>query len=121
MGYTCHHAIIVTSGIQEKLLDAYGKIVAAQPTSVDLSNPHGCWVSPVSPRTVNGEQSFFIAPDGSNEGWVPSDKGDAFRDTVIEILDSYAYEDGSNSLKYAELQYGDDNNRNHVIRANRHG
>jgi len=35
---------------------------------------------------INGEASFYIAPDGSMEWWETSDTGDVFRATVTECL-----------------------------------
>jgi len=119
MGYMVHHAIVITSFDEKKLKAAHNKVKKIRSSYAMTVGNVGCWLSPISPATTNDYRSFFIAPDGSEAGWAESDKGDRLRNEVIEMLDSFAYADGSNSLKYAEVQYGDDENRNYIIRANR--
>jgi hypothetical protein len=43
-------------------------------------------VSAITPSLYNGWASFFIAPDGSKEGWEPSIAVDEMRDKFIEYL-----------------------------------
>ena len=62
MGYICHHAIVVTSSFEATLSDAW--IKARQL----FAN-----VSPIVSSPLNGYRSFFVAPDGSKEGWDESD------------------------------------------------
>ena len=120
MGYMCHHAIIVTSCMEDQIEKARKMILKLQPkTSDKLIIDGGNWVSPISPKTTNGYRSFFIAPDGSKEGWDESNRGDSFRDKVIKILDSFAYEDRSTCLEYVEVQYADDGENNKVTRASK--
>ncbi|HEV8716163.1 MAG TPA: hypothetical protein VGX03_25475 [Candidatus Binatia bacterium] len=104
MGYMQHHAIIVTSCINEKFSAAYKKAKELFPK-----------VSDPVPSGTNGYYSFFIPPDGSKEGWEASDAGDERRRIFRGWLNSQAYEDGSNSLKWVEVQYGDDEGDNCVL------
>ena len=106
MGYMCHHAIIVTSCI-EGLLDR--ALIQAQAIFE--------YVSPISKKAVNGYQSFFIPPDGSKEGWGESDDGDERRQHFIDWLTSQAFEDGSNSLTWIEVQYGDGDHDDKISRS----
>jgi len=101
MGYMRHHAIVVTSPNTE----AHKK---AKELFEEL-------VSPLVFSVTNDYNSFFVAPDGSKEGWDLSDKFDRKRKKFIEWLRSQAYEDGSNSIKYVEVQFGDDNNEDEII------
>jgi len=73
------------------------------------SNPQSTrnLVSKIVMSVSNGYGSFFIAPDGSKEGWSTSDDGDSLRDKAIEILDSYNFDDGSSPFAWVEVQYGD--------------
>lgn len=120
MGYMCHHSIVVTSCMDEQIQKAHKMILKLQPKmSEKLVVDGGNWVSPISPKTTNGYRSFFIAPDGSKEGWDGSNRGDSFREKVIKILDSFAYEDESTSLDYVEVQYADEEHDNKVLRASR--
>ena len=67
---------------------------------------------------INGYTTFLIAPDGSKEGWDESNEGDKLRDLFVDYINSQAYEDGSSSLKYAELFYGEDNGKSKIVRHN---
>lgn len=79
MGYTSHHTIVVTGWKDEAVNAAHA--IATQlftpPRTEGFTYP--CLVSPIVEGWTNGYRSFFIAPDGSKEGWSTSDKGDAAR------------------------------------------
>ena len=98
MGYIRHHAIVVT-GNEEDIIPAHqlAKVV------------FGDLVSNIVPSIINGYQSFFIAPDGSKEGWFYSGIGDENRDNFINNVEN---------VSYAELYYGDDNRQSEVTRHN---
>ena len=99
MGYTRHHAIIVTAENKELITVAYKKAKSIFE-----------YVPKITPMAMNGVSSFFIPPDGSKEGWEESDRGDIRRAHFIEWLDH------STSLKWAEVQYGDDKGESRIIR-----
>ncbi len=108
MGYIKHHAIVVTSCDKVLIHKAHNKgekIFANSLTEIIRSE-------------IGGYYSFFIPPDGSKEGWDESDLGDKKRETFLNWLDKQAYEDGSNSISYAEFFYGDDNGDSEVISHN---
>lgn len=109
MGYMVHHGIVVTSWCDESIEKAHEK--AKEIFDERL-------VSSVCGSMVNGYASFFIAPDGSKAGWPESHEGDAKRDTFIGWMKSQAYEDGSSSLDWAEVQYGDESGYQYVTRSN---
>ncbi len=108
MGYINHHAIVVTSS-------EYALISAAH---ADAEGRFGPLTSPLLLSPFNRYLSFFIAPDGSKEGWPESDAGDAKRTAFLDYLDTLAYEDGSNSVQFVEIAY-DDDYQNRVTRTNR--
>ena len=56
---------------------------------------------------VNGYVTFFLAPDGSKEGWPQSDYGKEIRDKFIRKLESDDYEDNSSPWNWAEVGYGE--------------
>lgn len=99
MGYIKHHGIAVTSCIDELIKEAHtrAKSIFNERTS-DILNSE-----------TNGYKSFFIAPDGSKEGWPESDRGDKERDSFVKWVNEQAYEDGSNSISFCEFFYGEDN------------
>lgn len=104
MGYICHHAIIVTTWDRIYIQSAHVAALAA-----------GLDVSPILPSRVNSWHTFLIPPDGSNEGWEESDRGDNDRAKFIEWLNQQRFEDGSTPYQWAEIQYGDDNGDNRML------
>jgi len=102
MSYVSHHAIIVTSNgydsADQRLREAH-----------DYANKHfGALTSQIISSVFNGYKTFFVAPDGSKEGWDESDEHDIKRDNFIKILDDMMYDDGSGPIRYAEVRYGTD-------------
>ncbi len=104
MGYIRHNAIIVIGdsyqGAQEKFELAYRK---AKELFGDL-------VSDVVKSVIDGYQSggyqsFFIAPDGSKEHWEESNAFDEKREIFANFIDSLAYSDGSNCLKFLDIGF----------------
>lgn len=96
MGTTKHHTIIVT-GVDEAINRAHD---AATSTFKEL-------VSPIIKSKMNGYMSFFIAPDGSKEGWKDSNEYDDKRKNYIAWLEDEINELG-NYLDYAEICYSSD-------------
>jgi hypothetical protein len=108
MGYFIHHAIVVT-GDGEEVVKAHGLAVAIFP-----------YVSPISPVAINGEQSFFVPPDGSKEGWDESNAGDVRRDqfmTMVEIArEKHIRGEEGFWVHFAEVQFGHDDDDNRLTR-----
>lgn len=103
MGYMRHHTIVVTASEPH--------ISAAHEAAKRLR----CEPSEITPKTVNGYQSFMVPPDGSKEGWCESDAGDEHRSRFIEYLRSTRYSDGSNPIKWVCVQFGDDNKQTCIV------
>jgi hypothetical protein len=103
MGYMRHHAIIVTGSYGDYLLRAH-----LQARRLEMK------VSDIVKSSINGFESFFVAPDGSKEGWPESDTGDIARDALIDFLQSMRYGDGGSPLSWALVQYGDDNRQKSI-------
>lgn len=98
-----HHAIVVTSWQDEAIEAAH-----AQATAL------GMQVSNIVDGVTNGERSFFVAPDGSKEWWPDSDAGDERRAEFVAWLRKA--EGRSWWLRWAEVQYGDDDRQTLVLR-----
>jgi hypothetical protein len=96
MGRIWHHAIVVSSYMEDLIRRAHLKAESL-----------GCNCTDVTREGVNGWASFLVAPDGSKEGWPDSDEGDARRDSFISWLDAQRYEDGSTSLYWVEVSFGE--------------
>jgi len=117
VGYVRHHAIVVTSWSDDLIEHAHTEAVRIFGAAQDESSARTFerLVSPIVPAVTNGG-SFFVAPDGSKEGWGTSDLGDACRARLIRHLEGYRYEDGSSSLDWAELVVGGDDREAYVTR-----
>jgi len=72
-------------------------------------------VTEVTPEASNGRRAFMVAPDGSKEGWEESDRGDAARSAFKDYLRSQYHDDGSTSLRWAEVMFADDEGRAAVV------
>lgn len=94
MGYILHHAIVVVGWDDEKIAKAHE---TARRIMGDL-------VSDVIPSRINGYRSFYIAPDGSKEGWDESETGDEQRARYIKWL----ADNPKLYLDWMELQFGGD-------------
>lgn len=110
MGYVRHHAIIVTSKDKEQLHE-----LRSQANKIFSGN----LVSDIIPGILNGQLSFVVVPDGSHEGWPESEQYDKARTNLINLIENMKYDDGSNSISYAELQFGDENGYDHLLRHNK--
>lgn len=97
MGYIRHNAIIVTSYDYDKISEAYD-------IAKSIFRKYGIsrLVGPIIGSVANEYKTFFIAPDGSKEGWDISNAGNDARDEFIHWLqEDYCYD-------WAEIQYGDE-------------
>lgn len=112
MGYMRHHAVLVSGSYDDHLERAHEEAIAIFGFH-DLAG----LVSPVIAGASNGERSFFVAPDGSKEGWGTSDAGDEARRNFCAYLARQAYDDGSSPLSWVEVVYGDEMRQNRVTRS----
>ncbi|CAI8981109.1 putative _PNPOx domain-containing protein [Brevibacillus sp. IT-7CA2] len=99
MGSIRHNAIVVTGADYDR--EKFGK---AHMKAMEL---FGVLTSPIVTRNLNGYMSFFVAPDGSKEGWAGSDIGDEKRKEFADFIDSLAYGDGSNYVKFVDVAYNE--------------
>ena len=113
MGYMRHHAIIVTTFDENLATRAYD---AANRIFCDSDSAP---VSSVLQTQINSYFTILIAPDGSKEGWETSNKGDAQRARFVEWLHGQEYEDGSSCFSWAEVQFGDEDGLQQIVRASR--
>lgn len=102
-----HHAIIVTCNDKESLVLVRNEILRLYKSNMEAKNANQL-VSPIIDSLINKFCSFFISPDGSKEGYDASDDGDRIRKKIVEFLNSLADADGSNSIKFVEVAFGND-------------
>lgn len=100
MGTMQHKAMVVT-GIdhgENKLTKAYKKARKLFPKQL---------VSKRLPALTNGYESFLIAPSGSKVGWNPDVDHETAMKEFVEYLETLKYSDGSTSVKYVYLTFGE--------------
>lgn len=112
MGYMRNHAIVVTSFDREKIERAHARafeifLPVAKECSDRWARSHSM-VSEILTSPINELYTFVVGPDGSKEGWKPSNLGDTARGEFIEWLDAQRYEDRSSPFDWVVVQYGDD-------------
>jgi hypothetical protein len=115
MGYVKHNAAIVTNWDFKKLESAHKKakeIYAAKFEPDVMVRDAARLVSDIIHGITNSQASFFIAPDGSKEGWADSNKSDEAR---TEFLDWLLKND--NFSDYIEVRFGGDDEYDTVIRS----
>lgn len=98
MGYIRHHAMIITDCDLERIRDIhrFATLCSLNPTSI-MDSP------------VNGYRTFFIPPDGSKEGWEPSNEGDEERKRFKQFIRKrHPYCD------WTEISYGGDDGHSQV-------
>jgi len=107
MGSMCHHAIVVTA-FKNYIPEAHAKAkeIIEAPDKFGHSNK---LVSEIIESNINAYWSFFIAADGSKEGWDDSDLFNERRGEFIKWLRQ------SRSCSWALIQYGDEENDNRML------
>lgn len=120
MGYIRHHAVVVTSWDDDLLDEARNKAVElfsqARASAFVEAGGMERLVSPIVEGVMNGFRSFFVAPDGSKEFWEHSNLAERARTAFVEWLATQRYPDGSSSLHWVEVQFGDDYGPPKVLR-----
>lgn len=107
MGYMVHHAFLVTFWNEEILKDTHEK-------AKEIFKDTDHYVTDITPVAINGNASYFVAPDGSKAGWDDSIKAYKARVKFIEYLKNYE----PYSPYFALVQYGDENGKDYVVISN---
>lgn len=117
MGYIKHHTIVVTCWDKAHLKAARKKAKKIFKEAFKyngLSSPGDKLISNIVQGLANAQDSFFIAPDGSKEGWDTSDIGNNAR---AEFLDWLSKND-ENYCDYIEVCFGGDDSADDITRSN---
>ena len=104
MGYIAHHTIVITSWSGIYIKQAHAK-------AVEL---FGSQVSELVESETNGYTSFFVAPDGSKEGWAASDRADCLREDFIKWMQTAKQQ--SIWLDWVEIRYGGDEPEHAIVK-----
>lgn len=97
MGDVNHCAIVVTSWDSEKANEAHKR-------AVDLFGSH---VTNMVGPVTNGFMYFMIAPSGSKVGWTRYIEHEYDMKIYEKYLMSKAFDDGSTTLAWVELSFGE--------------
>lgn len=109
MGYVKHHTIVVTSCCEVSIKKAQDKALKIFSKKVQgYDNGFNKLVSKIVKGVANYQHSFFIAPDGSKEGWEPSQLGDKLRGKFTKWLTKNGYD-------FVEVCFGGDDNYTEII------
>lgn len=98
MGFILKHDAIVVTSCMDEWIDRAAAM--ARELGLQVLGPSG--------PLINGYRTFLVCPDGSKEGWVDSDTGDAKREAFLRYLDSVRLADGSSHLEWVSVAYGRD-------------
>ena len=117
MGYFRHQAVVVVMNdfddTQKNAIEAFSTLQEEMGAlDQEVPNPPCCIVGPVT--GINGYYSWAFLPDGSKEGWNPSDTADDFRERFIEIAQS------SEHASVVELQLGGDDGLTRILSTTDH-
>jgi hypothetical protein len=117
MGYIKHHTIVVTGFTPEKVIIAHKKAkeIFEKNFQKELytKNISSRLVSDVIEGLANGQTSFFIAPDGSKEGWETSNNADDAREQFLDWLSK-----SETWCDYIEVTFGGDDEAEYITRSN---
>ena len=116
MGYIKHHSIIVSGWRTKELKEAHLKAIEIfenEFSSEPYLAPYGSsLISPIIHGLTGSQGSFFIAPDGSKEGWETSNNGDNARKLFLDWLQN----SHDNYCEYVEIIFGGDSDTNQIVR-----
>ena len=117
MGHIKHHAIVVTSWQNEHLEEARQKAIEIFEKNFEnepYEKPYAKkLISEITEGLTNGINSFFIAPDGSKEGWETSNNGNNARKEFLDWLQN----EEDNYCDYVEISFGGDEHKTKIIRS----
>lgn len=112
-----HHTIVITSNEKPKLESLRNAIINLYKEKMEAKKG-GQLVTPLFESLINNFNTFYVIPDGSKEGYDASDDGDLIRKLIVQLCEKYKEADGSNPIRYAELYYGDDDNKSEILNHN---
>lgn len=95
MSNTIHKALVITTFCKASALSVIEKVDGLKLKSLYAASD------------LNGIVNIFIYPSGSNAGWEDDIAHAAKIGKAINFIEQMKYEDGSNSVSYVSLEYGD--------------
>ena len=105
MGTIKHDAIIITSYDYDRIITAINNAKSIFTSKLEEETPKVSPTSIISEPIMslkNQDYSFFIAPDGSKEGWTTSELANEAREEFINWLDN------NSGYDYVAVNFGGD-------------
>lgn len=116
MGYIKHNAVVVTGWDKSNVEAAHKKAKElykdAFSTDIPFQKDGSVLISDIINGVTNDQLSFFIAPDGSKEGWATSDLSDKVRKEFLDWLLM-----SGNYCNYIEVRFGGDDEYESIERS----
>lgn len=106
MGYIAHNAILIT-GMLESVEKIHAKAMEIFGTEAGVSSFVASY--------TNHYISFFVAPDGSKEGWDESNNGDERRNEFVKYLTKSNDSRHGPFCYWVEVRY-DENDKKEIVR-----
>ncbi|WP_420553083.1 hypothetical protein [Tenacibaculum aiptasiae] len=110
MGYTKHNAVIVTDWNKGDIEKVHAKAIEIFKNEIDVEFSEKC-ISLIIKGLVNSYYSFFIAPDGSKEGWSIDKEAEEAR----MKFQNWLLESGLS--EYIEICFGGDSDIEYIKRS----
>lgn len=110
MGYIKHNAVVCTTYSKEYAVQANKK---AKEIFEKYEVGFEKLVSEILEYVINTGYSFFIAPDGSKEGWETSNKCNDARKEFLNWI-----EESNNHCDFIEVTFGGDDKFSEINRIN---
>lgn len=105
-----HNSIIFLSWREEDVKEVIEEAVKVYEKHKDGSSS---LISGLIPTITNSGLSFFIAPDGSKEGWDTSKCIDNAREELLDWLKG----NSDNHTDYIEVRFGGDDEHESIVRS----
>lgn len=104
---TIHHTTVIVTGWDWDSGPAKDRnlLTKAYKTAIKLFGKKT--VTKLTGEGMNGYKSFMVAPCGSKVGWEMSNDYLKAVDKFIDFLNKLKHEDGSTSVEYVKLSYGE--------------
>ncbi len=107
MGYMKHHGMAITSDNKELLLKVRNEAIHIFGNDNLLTD--------IVSSPLGGYSSFFVAPDGSYEGYEESDLGNRHRALLLTYINTLSTDEGDGNwysdVRYCLFSYGSDSDK----------
>lgn len=104
---TIHHTALVVTGADYNFGEAKDKNLLTKSHNKAIKLFGKEQVTDITGSGMNSYKSFMVTPSGSKLGWEDAQLHEAAMEKMIEHLEGIRYEDGSTSVKYVKVSFGE--------------